>query len=628
MLDNIVQRLRAALRRYWISPALVALAIGAELMLRPHLDDHPTWLLLTMAVLVAAGCGGYRPAALATAAGAVGGALLIDAPFADADHVVNATGFLLLSIGIVLLTWRMSHWRETAIVHQSDARRSSGEARRLAEELGLLIDGASNYAIYMLDPDGRVAIWNTGAQRIKGWSEDEVLGRSAAIFYPPDEQAAGKPAADLQRASREGRLQEECWRLRKDGSEFLADVTITPLYDTDGTLRGFGKVLRDVTDQRAAAQAIMAREAQLTSILATVPDAMVVIDEDGVMLSFSATAQRMFGYSENEALGRNVSMLMPSPDRQRHDGYIRHYLATGEKRIIGTTRRVMGQRKDGTCFPHELAVGEAIAGHGRVFTGFMRDLTEREATEARLKELQSELIHVSRVSAMGAMASTLAHELNQPITAVVNYVETAHALLASPDAATVANVREALAEAASESLRAGSIVQRLRDFVARGEVHKQVEDLPKLIQEACSLGLVGFRELGIRTAFRIDPDATPVLVDRVQIEQVLVNLIRNAAEAMMSSDERILTVATARASPGSVQVTVADTGEGLAPEVADQLFQAFLSTKSEGMGLGLSICRTIVEAHGGRIWAESPPTGGTRFHFTLMQVVPEPANGS
>ena len=627
MLDNITQRLRAILRRYWISPALVALAMGAELLLRPDLDDHPTWLLLTMAVLVAAGIGGYGPAALATALGAVGGVLLTDAPLEDAEHVVNAAGFLILSLGIVLLIWRMSHWRETASVHQSDARRISREAQRLAEELGLLIDGASNYAIYMLDPDGRVAIWNTGAQRIKGWSEDEVLGRSAAMFYPPDEQAAGKPAADLQRASHDGRLQEECWRVRKDGSEFLADVTLTPLYDTDGTLRGFGKVLRDITDQRAAAQAIMAREAQLTSILATVPDAMVVIDEDGVMLSFSAAAQRMFGYSEDEALGRNVSMLMPFPDRQRHDGYIRHYLATGEKRIIGTKRRVMGQRKDGACFPHELAVGEAIAGHRRVFTGFMRDLTEREATEARLKELQSELIHVSRVSAMGAMASTLAHELNQPITAVVNYVETAHALLASPADAPIASVQEALAEAASEGLRAGSIIQRLRDFVARGDVHKQVEDLPNLIQEAGSLGLVGFGERGIRTEFRIDPQARSVLVDRVQIEQVLVNLIRNAAEAMMTCDERLLTVLTALASPGVVQVTVADTGEGLGPEVADRLFQAFLSTKSEGMGLGLSICRTIVEAHGGRIWAESLPAGGTRFHFTLMQVVPESADG-
>jgi two-component system sensor kinase FixL len=253
----------------------------------------------------------------------------------------------------------------------------------------------------------------------------------------------------------------------------------------------------------------------------------------------------------------------------------------------------------------------------------MRDLTADEATAAHLRDLQAELIHVSRVSAMGAMASTLAHELNQPITAVVNYVQIAHVLLEDPDLETIAEVREALADAASESLRAGQIVRRLRDFVARGEVQKQVEDLPKLIEEACSLGLVGLSEQGIQTRLELDPAATPVLADRVQIEQVLVNLIRNAAEAMADSPVRELTISSVRDRSAMVRVTIADTGPGLAEEVASQLFQAFLSTKTEGMGLGLSICRTIVEAHGGKIWVDTPPGGGTRFHFTLMHIVSE-----
>ncbi|ETI64550.1 histidine kinase [Sphingobium sp. C100] len=601
----------------------VAIATVAALALEPLLADRPIWLLLTVAVLASAWTSGVMTAGFATAASAVIGFLLIDTPFRDMDHLVHASGFAIISLGLILLTSRLSHWRKAAHVHEIDAGENSRKAHETAEELALLIDGATSLAIYMLDERGRVTIWNKGAERIKGWKEEDILGRSAAVFYPQDDVTRGKPQADLDRARAEGRFQEASWRLRKDGSEFLADVTITPLYDEDGRLRGFGKVVRDITDEKAAERAIEKREAQLNSILASVPDAMVVIDAEGIMLSFSHAAQRMFGYEEAEVLGKNVSMLMPSPDREVHDFYIARYLETGVAHIIGSTRRVMGCRKDGTLVPHELAIGEATGGGERVFTGFMRDLTDQEATAARLKDLQAELIHVSRVSAMGAMASTLAHELNQPITAVVNYVQIAHVLLEDPDPETVAEIREALADAASEALRAGQIVRRLRDFVARGEVQKQVEDLPKLIEEACSLGLVGLSEHGIETRLQLDSDATPVLADRVQIEQVLVNLIRNAAEAMAESPTRELTIATGLEGPAMVRVTIADTGPGLDAEVAAQLFQAFLSTKAEGMGLGLSICRTIVEAHGGKIWVETPAEGGTRFHFTLMHIVPE-----
>jgi two-component system sensor kinase FixL len=601
----------------------VVIATLAAVALEPFLADRPTWLLLTVAVLASAWASGVTSAAMATLAAAVTGFLLVDTLFRDLDHLVHAAGFATISLGIILLTSRLSHWREAAHVHEIDAGENSRKAHETAEELALLIDGATSLAIYMLDAEGRVTIWNKGAERIKGWNEEEILGRGAAVFYPHDEVVRGKPQADLDCARAKGRFQEESWRLRKDGSEFLADVTITPLYDEDGRLRGFGKVVRDITDAKAAERAIEKREAQLNSILATVPDAMVVIDAEGAMLSFSHAAQRMFGYEEAEVLGRNVSMLMPSPDREAHNGYVARYLETGKAHIIGSTRRVMGCRKDGTLIPHELAIGEATGGGERVFTGFMRDLTADEATAAHLRDLQAELIHVSRVSAMGAMASTLAHELNQPITAVVNYVQIAHVLLEDPDPQTIAEVREALADAASESLRAGQIVRRLRDFVARGEVQKQVEDLPKLIEEACSLGLVGLSEQGIQTRLELDPAATPVLADRVQIEQVLVNLIRNAAEAMADSPVRELTISSVRDRSAMVRVTIADTGPGLAEEVASQLFQAFLSTKTEGMGLGLSICRTIVEAHGGKIWVDTPPGGGTRFHFTLMHIVSE-----
>lgn len=503
---------------------------------------------------------------------------------------------------------------------RADGDRSAIAAGTLADELNLLIDGAHGYAIYMLDPGGHVTIWNKGAERLKGWTEAEVLGRHTSIFYPPDQLEAGKAEADLDMARALGRLEEEAWRLRKDGSEFLAHITITALYDDAGELRGFGKVIRDVTEQRAVERALKASAAHLESILSTVPDAMVVIDARGRILSFSKAAERLFGMNEADVVGANVSMLMPEPDRGQHDNYLRRYLNTGTRHIIGKDRTVTGRRKDGTTFPMDLFVGEAVADGERVFTGFIRDLTEKQATEQRVEELRSDLVHAARVSAMGTMASTLAHELNQPITAVANYAEAIRDLLANPDPDDLPMIREALDDAAHEAIRAGQIVRRLREFVARGDIEKSVEDLPGLIAEAAELALLGAREKGVIVRFDLDPGATPVLVDRVQTQQVLINLMRNAVEAMIDMPVRELVVTTRNDEPGFVRVTVADTGPGVEAGVADDLFRAFNSTKAEGMGLGLSICRTIVEASGGRIWMEPREGGGALFHFTLVKV--------
>jgi two-component system sensor kinase FixL len=366
---------------------------------------------------------------------------------------------------------------------------------------------------------------------------------------------------------------------------------------------------------------LTAREAHLRSILDTVPDAMIVIDEHGIMSSFSKAAERLFGYTAAEAIGKNVKILMPEPYRGAHDGYVGRYLATGERRIIGIGRVVVGERKDGSTFPMELSVGEMHSNRQRFFTGFVRDLSERQVAEARLQELQSELVHISRLTAMGEMASTLAHEINQPLSAIANYLKGSRRLLEGNDDA--APVREAMDKATEQALRAGDIIRRLRDFVSRGETERRAESLPKLIEEAGALALVGAKEHDVRVRFLFDPAAELVMADRVQIQQVLLNLMRNAVEAMGESPRRELTLQTALCDGGMVEVAVADTGPGLADEVAQQLFQPFVTTKRQGMGVGLSISRTIVDAHGGRIWAEKNVGGGTVFRFTLRSVARE-----
>lgn len=372
-------------------------------------------------------------------------------------------------------------------------------------------------------------------------------------------------------------------------------------------------------------EGIYAREAHLRSILQTAPDAIVVIDPKGSMLSFSASAERMFGYSEEEVLGENVSILMPSPDRERHDGYLLRYMTTGERRIIGIGRVLTARHRDGATFPIELSVGEARIGNERVFTGFIRDLTERQQAELRIHDLQSELAHVSRVSAMGTLATSLAHELNQPLTAIANYVETASDLLDQPDAGVIATVREALAECATQSVRAGQIVRRLRDFISRGETDRGIESLQRLITEASALALVGAGEHPLEVDVRLDSAADRVLVDRIQIQQVVLNLMRNAIEAMVDSPIRRLQITSEQEKGGFVRITVADSGPGLAEDVADRLFEPFRSTKATGMGLGLSISATIIAAHGGRIWAEPSKLGGTAFHFTIVDADSEEA---
>ena len=419
------------------------------------------------------------------------------------------------------------------------------------------------------------------------------------------------------------------------GLNFVAEIRSVSAADIIGavafTVVGVGASWRGELlhrSRRAAAanaEDAEARSAHLKSILDSIPDAMIVIDERGVIQSFSAAAERLFGYDAAAVLEENVKMLMPTPYRQDHDSYLNRYMGTGERRIIGIGRVVVGQRRDGSTFPMELAVGEMRVRNQRFFTGFIRDLTERQQTEARLQELQAELVHMSRLTAMGEMASALAHELNQPLSAIANYMKGSRRLLEDSPGDNAALVRDAVDKAAEQALRAGQIIRRLRDFVARGETERQVEDLKKLVEEASALALVGAKDLGIRVHFQFDPRIDFVLADKVQIQQVLLNLMRNAIEAMEDTDKRELVVSTAQAPENKVLICVADTGVGISPEISAQLFQPFVTTKRQGMGIGLSISRTIVEAHGGSIAPRPNPEGGTVFCFTLPAVTREEA---
>ncbi|GLS18525.1 sensor protein FixL [Labrys miyagiensis] len=433
-----------------------------------------------------------------------------------------------------------------------------------------------------------------------------------------DPQDSAATLAALQRSIETGmELDVQCRISTPSNANHWLRLRAGVIRDSVGDNLRLSGIVLDIDEEKRLEDALRTREEHLRSILETVPDAMIVIDEAGIIQLFSRAAERLFGYPESAAIGMNVNMLMPEPDRSRHDGYLARYQQTGSRHIIGIGRIVTGKRQDGSTFPMHLSVGEMRSGGRRYFTGFVRDLTEQQQTQTRLMELQSELVHMSRLSAMGEMASALAHELNQPLAAISNYLKGVRRMMDASADPRVDKIETALDRAAEQAIRAGQIIRRLRSFVSRGETEKRVESISKLVEEAGALGLVGAREQGVILRFDLDPDCDLVLADRVQIQQVLVNLFRNALEAMQGAARRELTISNTPIADGMVLIIVTDTGHGFAEGVKSGLFQPFFTTKQSGMGVGLSISRTIIEGHGGQMWAEANEAGGATFKFSL-----------
>jgi two-component system, LuxR family, sensor kinase FixL len=400
-----------------------------------------------------------------------------------------------------------------------------------------------------------------------------MIGRPISVLAAPGGADEISRVLDtIRRGERVAHYETE--RQRKDGRIIQVALTVSPIRDEAGEIVGASKIARDITETNRTA-------ALLRAVFEAAPDGMVVIDQRGTVQSFSAAAEHMFGYDGEEVLGRNVSMLMPSPYHENHDSYLARYLATGERRLIGLGRVVTGRRKDGSVFPLELAVGETWLGGRRLFTGVVRDQTERQQTLHRMHELQAELSHVSRLTEMGQMAEGLAHELNQPLTAATNYLEAGRRLIARGAAERVAAVID---NAAAQVARTTEIIRRLRDFVGKGESNRRAEAIGQLIGEASALALIGAGDKGIAVQLRIALQLPEVAVDKIQIQQVLVNLIRNAVEAMEQSGRRDLAISAAPGSDGGVDIAIADTGPGIAPQIAARLFEPFVTTKAKGVG--------------------------------------------
>lgn len=495
-------------------------------------------------------------------------------------------------------------------------------ARVVAEQE--LRDSEQRLAIAAETNDIGVFEWDVGSGRMS-WSpgSEQRLGVAPGSLetfdawrerVDPDDLASVLATIDQTVADRLDRF-TYTYRFRAPaGPVRVIEGAARCLYDDAGNLvRAVGSIV-DVTDRSARET-----EMRLDSVIETVPDATIVIDERGIVKSFSRAAEATFGWTAGEVIGQNVKMLMPGGLAARHDAFIADYLVTGDRKVIGRTRELTALRADGTSFPIELNVGEARIGEQRIFTGIVRDVSSRVREEQRLAELNAELAHISRQRAMSELAADLAHELNQPLSATANFLATTRMLIEQH--APGERIAEMLAMAEEQTQRSGDIIRRLRDFVAKRDVERRPESLEHVLDEAISLVLFGSRKSDIELVVELDPDLDTIFADRVQIQQVLVNLLRNAAEAihaMPVPGPRRIEIRSAPGDNGMIEITVADTGPGLPDTFTEQLHARFSTTKTgAAMGIGLSISRRIIEAHGGTLTASNRPEGGAAVSFTL-----------
>lgn len=363
-------------------------------------------------------------------------------------------------------------------------------------------------------------------------------------------------------------------------------------------------------------------QAQYQALLAAAVDAIVVIDHQGCMQEANPAAIRMFGYSREELLGSNVRLLMPERYSREHDGYIRHFLDSRQPRIIGIGREVTGRRKNGEEFPMDLAVGEFR--HGEVtlgFVGLIRDITARKAMDEQLRQQEvlhrERLAHAARLGTLGELAAGIAHEINQPLAAISSYADATRRMIQNRSGDTAA-LLDALGKIAEQADRAGQVIERTRRFIRQRDAAHESLDCNDMIREVQALAEMDVLRHGLVLELRLSTTPLPVIGDPIQLQQVLLNLLRNGVDAMAGvRHDNTIVIGSGPRGRDWVEIHVDDAGCGLSEDAQSRLYQPFSSTKPDGLGLGLSICRSIVEAHGGELRHSPRETGGTRFSLVL-----------
>jgi len=521
--------------------------------------------------------------------------------------------------------WVESPGRQPVVVlHVADISQSVAavEALKVSEERLAAAASAHELGIFEWDVRTGRLEWSPGTEQRLGLAPGAIADFEGwrAHVEPEDVQRILDTIARTVR-DRSDKFSYRYRFLQPHGGIRSVEGSSRAFYDAEGNLVRTVGVILDVTEREEREAALRRREAQLRSVLETVPDAMVVIDQHSTILQFSAAAEDLWGYRAADVLGRPATMLVPAERRPVHLATLNHFLQTG-KGIIGEVLTGTAEAADGRKFPIEIRAGVAQSDGQTLLTCFIRNLSEQLATEERLSELSAEIAHVSRQSAMSELAADLAHELNQPLSATSNFLAAARMLIEKGEGTD--RVVDLLRMGSEQTQRAGEIIRRMRAFMARGEVEMRTESVDRTVRDAVDLVLVGTGQFHIRVNYDLDPEAPFIFADRIQVQQVLVNLLRNSMEALRTSgtQERIITISSHQLNDQMIEMRVSDSGPGIPPHVLEHLFSRFTTTKGNGggMGIGLSISKRIIEAHGGTLSAENRPEGGASFRFTLPAV--------
>lgn len=512
-------------------------------------------------------------------------------------------------------TAELTNANQVLLVEVAQRKQTEEELRRTEERFRLLIESVQDYAIFVLSPAGIVTSWNVGAQRMKGYEAEEIIGQHFSRFYLAEDLERGKPKMELDVAAAEGRFVDEAWRGRRDGSRFWASVVITALRDPHGKLIGFSKITRDLSERRLAEE----EQRKLASLVENSFDFIGLATLEGQVLFVNPAGQALVGLEGNEhARSTTIPDYVVREDQEKmmqqvlpivmRDG---HWEGEMQFRHFKTGKAI-------SMHQHIFFAGEPGSERRLALATVSRDITERKLAEEALRAAQADLAHVTRVTTMGELTASIAHEINQPLSAIVNNANACRRLLAvpSPD---LDEVRQAVTDIADLGTRAGEVISRIRTFMKKAIPMKTQVDLNQVIAEVLALIPAEMATHKIAVVTELSPGLPPVLGDRIQLQQVLLNLIMNGIESMTSRSDRprVLLIRSQTQESGHVLVAVQDSGTGLDAKAMSHIFDTFFTTKSAGMGMGLAISRSIVEAHGGRLWPVPDASEGAIFNLTL-----------
>ena len=513
----------------------------------------------------------------------------------------------------------------------TERRNAERNLRDSEERFRLLVEGVQDYAILSLDPEGIITSWNSGAEKIKGYKSQEVIGQHISIFYTPDEIAAGDPQTALSTAAETGHFIGEGWRVRKDRSQFWASVAITALRDETGKLKGFARITRDLTERKAAEEGLRSREERFRAITQSANDAIIAADESGLIISWNKAATAIFGYSEAEVLGQPLTMLMPDRYQELHRSGLARQHSTGESRVIGRTVELEGRRKDGSEFPVELSLATWHSEEGQFYSGILRDITERKHKEQVLREMeriqaQADILAESN-RRKDEFLAMLSHELRNPLAPILNAV---HLLrLESHDNANLQHATAIIDRQAAHLTRlVDDLLEVSRISTGRIRLKQEILDLRSIAERAVEVVRPMIMQRRHDLALSLGSAPLWLHADATRLEQVIVNLLANAAKYTNDAGQIRLSI---EQDGDEAVLRVADSGVGIAHELLPVIFDLFtqaersLDRSQGGLGIGLTIVQRVVEMHGGKVEAVSAGLGHGSEFIVRLPIASSPA---